>query len=268
MASSHIGPIGFGTDGPDGGADTETIATAIDSGYRHIDTALQYESQPKVGAAISRSSVDRDELFVVSKVAHAYDAEITPEYVEASVHSSFEELGVDTIDLMYHHWPGDTDDVETALPVIEEFVDDGRIRHLGVSNYSIEFLQHAQAVVDVPIYANQVECHPFLQQGALLDYQRANDIYLVSYAPLGRGKVFDHPTIRSIAEKYDENPATIAIAWHVARDLDVPIPRSTDEGHVRANLDAATVELDREDVKRINDIDETFRIFDPDDAEL
>jgi 2,5-diketo-D-gluconate reductase B len=262
MTETNIEPIGFGTDGPTT-RERDIIETAIDLGYRHLDTADLYENQSAVGEAIERGAVNRDHLFVATKVAHFIEDEITEEYVRHRIEKAFDQLGLDTIDLLYHHWPRDIGDIDTVLPVIEEFIDTGRIRHLGVSNYTIDHLKYARNLIETPIYANQIECHPLLPQEALRRYSAEHEIRTVAYAPFARGRVFDHPIIEEIATQYDADEAAITIAWHTVQDI-VPIPSSSTRAHITSNLAATDIDLDAADVSRISEIEERFRRFDPD----
>ena len=256
--------LGLGTYSLTGEAGIDAMVAAIEAGYRHLDTATLYGNEEEVGAAIERASVDRDELFVATKIAHKEEPGSTPEYVRTGVDESREKLGCDTIDLLYHHWPGGPEDVETVLPVLEALADEGTVERVAVSNYPIRYVERAQELVDAPLFANQVEMHPLLQQDELYEYLREQDMYAVAYSPLAQGKVFDVPELQDIAEKHDTTPAHVSLAWLRSRDGVVPIPRSSSEDHIRANFEARDLTLDDEDRARIADIDETHRCEDPD----
>ncbi|MDL5363270.1 aldo/keto reductase [Halalkalicoccus sp. NIPERK01] len=256
--------LGFGTYSLTGEGGIETMTAAIESGYRHIDTARLYGNEPEVGDAIDRASVDRKDLFVATKIGHFEEPEKTPEYVRSGVEESRERLDVETIDLLYHHWPRRSGEIETVLPVFEELVEAGAVDRIGVSNYTIDDVRRARDLIDVPLYANQVEMHPLLQQHELHAFLRENDIHLVAYSPLAQGTVFDVPELTEIAEKHGTSAATVSLAWLLDKDGVVPIPRSSDVAHARANLDARDLELDREDLDRIESVDDTVRCEDPD----
>lgn len=256
--------LGLGTYSLTGEDGIEAMTTAIESGYRHIDTARLYGNEAEVGAAIDRASVDREDLFVATKIGHFEEPEKTPEYVRSGVTESREKLDVGAIDLLYHHWPRQPDEIDTVLPVFEELVEAGAVDRIGVSNYTIDDVRRARELVDIPLYANQVEMHPLLQQHELHTFLRENDIYLVAYSPLAQGAVFDVPELTKIAEKHGTSAAAVSLAWLLAKDGVVPIPRSSNVAHARANLDAHAIELDREDLDRIESIDTTVRCEDPD----
>jgi len=256
--------LGLGTYSLTGDGGTEVMAEAIDAGYRHIDTARLYGNEAEVGDAVDRPSVGREELVVATKVAHFEEGATSPEYVRTAVDESREGLGTDTIDLLYHHWPRRPADIDDVLPTFERLVDEGVVDRIGVSNYRIEDIERAADVVDIPLYANQVEMHPLLQQDELYEFCRQRDMYVVAYAPLAQGAVFDVPELVDIAEKHDTTPAVVSLAWLLSREGVVAIPRSGTLDHIRENLAGRHVDLDDEDVERIDTIDETHRCEDPD----
>lgn len=246
--------------GPDG---VETIASALEAGYRHVDTARLYGNEAEVGEALQRADVDRDDVLVATKVAHFEEPEKTPEYVRTAVTESRERLSVDTIDVLYHHWPRNEAEVETVLPVLGEFVEDGGVDHLAVSNYPIRYLERVGDLVDVPIAANQVEMHPLFQQDDLYEYLRAHDIPLVAYSPVAQGEVVDVAELNEIADKHQSDPYSVSLAWLLQKDGVVPIPRSSTIAHIEQNFAARELELDEEDVEKIESIEQTKRLEDP-----
>lgn len=243
---------------------TAIIRDAVESGYRHVDTARLYGNEAEVGDALEAAAVDREDVLVATKVAHFEEPEKTPEYVRTAVEESRERLGTETLDLLYHHWPRDESDVETVLPVLEELVEEGSVANVAVSNYPIRYLERIDDLIDLSVVANQVEMHPLLQQEELHEYVREHGMYLVAYSPIAQGEVFDVPELVEIAEKHDTTPAAVSIAWLLGKEGVVPIPRSSSREHIEANLAARDVELDAEDVERIESIDREKRLEDPD----
>lgn len=264
MLDSDTYRLGLGTYSLTGEEGIDAIVAAIEAGYRHLDTARLYGNEEEVGAAIERASVDRDDLFVATKIAHFEEPGPTPEHVRTGVDESRAKLDCDTIDLLYHHWPRGTEDIETVLPVFEDLLDEGIVERVAVSNYTIEDITHARNLVDVPLFANQVEMHPLLQQDDLYEYLREQDMYAVAYSPLAQGEVFEVPELRNIAEKHDTTPANVSLAWLRSRDGVVPIPRSSSKEHICANFRARELTLDDEDRERIAAIDGTLRCENPD----
>ncbi|WP_233204043.1 aldo/keto reductase [Halegenticoccus soli] len=255
--------LGFGTYSLVGDEGSAVIETALETGYRHIDTARLYGNESEVGDAIAASDVDRDDLFVATKVAHFEEPEKTPEYVRTAIDESLERLGLDRIDLVYHHWPRNQEEIETVLPVLEEYVETGAVANLGVSNYTVDDLSLARDLVDISIAANQVEMHPLLQQTKLREHLRDTETQLVAYSPLAQGEVFDQDAVLAVAEKHDISPAVVSLAWLLSKDGVAAIPRTSSVDHLRDNYRAKALELNPEDVKRIDAIDRTHRCEDP-----
>lgn len=255
--------LGLGTYSLTGDDGVETVEAALDAGYRHLDTARLYENEREVGEAIATSDVDRDDLFVATKVAHFEEPERTPDYVRTAVEESLERLGLDRIDLLYHHWPRNRDDIKTVLPVIEEYAETDTVGNLGVSNYTLEDLSLARDIVDVPIAANQIEMHPLLQQTELREQLRDTETQLVAYSPLAQGEVLDENAIADVADKHGVSEAVVSLAWLLSKDGVAAIPRTSSEDHLRDNLRAQELELDPEDVERIDGIERTHRCEDP-----
>ncbi|WP_135305078.1 aldo/keto reductase [Haloarcula amylovorans] len=255
--------LGFGTYSLTGDEGSAVVETAIDTGYRHVDTARLYENERAVGDAIAAADIDRDDLFVATKVAHFEEPEKTPEYVREAVTDSFDRLGLDRIDLLYHHWPKNQDDIETVLPLLAEHVEDGRVDNLGVSNYTTDDLDLARDLVDVPIAANQVEMHPLLQQTEMREYLDEMDAQLVAYSPLAQGEVFSENAINSVAEKHGVSEAVVSLAWLLSKENVAAIPRSSSIDHLKDNFGALDLELDDEDIERIDGIERTHRCENP-----
>ncbi|USZ69004.1 aldo/keto reductase [Halorussus salilacus] len=241
----------------------ESVRTALETGYRHIDTAQAYDNEEHVGEGIARSDVDREDVFLATKI---WLSNLSGDDVLSTAEESLDRLGVDYVDLLYVHWPAREYDPEDTLPAFDELRERGLVRNVGVSNFEPEHLDEAREILDSPIVANQVECHPLLPQDELVAYGRDHDVDLVAYSPLARGAVFDVPEIREVAEKHDASPAQVSLAWLFQRDGVAAIPKATGGDHIRDNYGALDVELDDEDVAKIDGIDERNREVDPDFA--
>jgi len=254
---------GFGTWQNPGEQCATSVATALEVGYRHVDTAQDYENEDAAGDGLARADVDRGEYVLATKVRWnnlSYDDVI------ATTEESLRKLGTDYVDLLYVHWPADAYDPEETFRAFAELVDRGLVRHVGVSNFTVDLLEEALDVCDVPIVANQIETHPYQQQDEMLEYLRERDMYLVAYSPLARGNVFDIPEIVEIAEKHDATPPQVNLAWLLGRDGVVPIPMADIEPHVRENWAARDLELDEEDVALIESIEREEKYVDPEFA--
>lgn len=255
--------LGFGTYSLTGEAGIEAIATAIEAGYRHLDTARLYGNQREVGEAIERAAVSREELFVATKIGHFEEPEKTADYVEEGVRDNLDRLGLESVDLLYHHWPRRASEIETVLPVFDRLVEEGLTERVGVSNYTLEDLALADDLLEAPLYANQVEMHPLLPQRDLLAAVRNRDANLVAYSPIAQGAVFDVPAVSTVAEKHGVSEATVSLAWLLSTDGVAAIPRSKTPAHIRSNFEALALELDDEDLERIDGIDRRHRCEDP-----
>ncbi|MFB6162543.1 MAG: aldo/keto reductase [Halococcoides sp.] len=240
----------------------DSVQTALEAGYRHIDTAQIYENEAAVGEGIARAAVDRDDIFLATKI---WTRNLAPEDVIETAEASLDRLGVDSVDLCYVHWPAHAYDPGATLGAFEDLLDRGWIDRIGVSNFTPEQIREASAAIDAPIFANQIEMHPYLPQTELREVADDLELEIVAYSPLARGAVLDDPTIGDIADAHDASPAQVAIAW--AREKGVtPIPKATSEAHIRDNLGALDLELTPGDVAAIDDIDLRDRRVDPDFA--
>jgi diketogulonate reductase-like aldo/keto reductase len=236
----------------------ESVREALEVGYRHVDTAQGYDNEAWVGEGIARADVDREAVFLATKLSTdnlAYDD------VVESTERSIEELGVEYVDLLYVHWPIETYDPHSTLPALDELHDRGLVRNVGVSNFELRHLEAARDVLDAPVFANQVEMHPQLPQEELLADARKHDYWLVAYSPIARGEYFEHPAITETAEKHDATPAQVCLAWLLRKENVAAIPKATG-AHVRENYGCLDVSLDDEDVARLDAIEERRRIVD------
>jgi diketogulonate reductase-like aldo/keto reductase len=255
--------LGLGTwrnDDPE--ACAEAVATALDAGYRHVDTAQAYGNEAHVGRGIERADVPREDVFLATKVwidRLAYDD------VLASVEESLRKLGVDAVDLLYVHWPAGEYDPAGTLRAFDELVDAGTVDRVGVSNFEPEQVDAAIDRTDAPIFANQVEVHPLLPQTELRAHCADRGVEVVAYSPLARGAVFDVPEITEVAAKHGVSEARVSLAWLREKGV-TAIPKATSEAHVRDNWASLDLELDSEDVATIDAIDRTDRRVDPEFA--
>ena len=241
---------------------TESVRTALETGYRHVDTAQAYGNEESVGEGIERADVPREDVFLATKV---WISNLGYDDVIHSTTQSLDDLGVESVDLLYTHWPAGEYDPEDTLSAFAELKDRGAIDRIGVSNFEPEHLDTAREVLDEPIFAEQVECHPLLPQDELRGYCDDHDIELVAYSPLARGKVFEIDELSEIAEKHDASEAQVSLAWLREKDVTV-IPKATSTDHIEDNWASLGVDLDDEDVEKIDGIDSEERQVDPDFA--
>jgi 2,5-diketo-D-gluconate reductase B len=244
------------------------VETALEAGYRHIDTAQIYGNERHVGDALEASDVPRDEVFVATKL---WNSNLT--YEESGKHQddavmsayrSRELLEVDTIDLLYVHWPAEEYD-DGTLEALDRLYNEGVARYIGVSNFTPELVREAQRKLDAPLIANQVEMHPLLPQDEMLEFAEDAGIDIVAYSPLGHGNALDLPEVQEVAEKHGATPAQVCIAWSLERGAK-PIPKSENPDRIRENYGALELDLDDDDMEKINSVEDRQRFIDPDFA--
>jgi 2,5-diketo-D-gluconate reductase B len=239
---------------------TESVANALEMGYRHIDTAQVYGNEAAVGAGIEQADVDREEIFLATKV---WIDSLAPEDVKQTTRESLDRLGVESVELLYVHWPARTYDPAATLGAFTELKEDGLIDRIGVSNFEPEQLAEAVEITDGDIFANQIELHPMLPQPEIREACAEHDVEPVAYSPLARGEVFDVPEISAVAEKHGVSEAQVSLAWLREKDV-TTIPKATGTDHLADNLDSVELTLDEEDVAKIDEIDSRNRRVDPD----
>ena len=234
------------------------VATALEAGYRHVDTAAAYGNEAGVGKAIAESGLSRDELFVTTKLwnaDHGYDAALT------ALDTSLERLGLDHVDLYLIHWP---------LPSVGKYVDtwkaferaqaDGKVGSIGVSNFQPQHLRRVADEADVVPAINQVELHPDFQQNALRETHRELGVATEAWSPLGQGKgLLDDPVLARVADKHGKTAAQVTLRWHLQLG-NVVIPKSVTSSRIRQNIDAFDFELDSEDMAAIDGLEAGNRI--------
>jgi len=279
--------LGFGT-WQDKDAQESAVLEALKAGYRHIDTARIYGTEPAVGRAIQQSGIPRSEIFITTKL---WNSAHHPEHVEQALDSSLKDLNTDYVDLYLMHWPsaaapgegytsidkdgnqikGDTDYV-TTYKEMERLHKAGKARAIGVSNFSQEEMDRLLKETDVVPASHQLEMHPYLQQNKFAEWHQQKGIVITQYSPFGNqneiydggkstGKLIDDPTLAEIGKKHGKTGAQVALAWGVAKGHSV-IPKSKTPERIRANLEG-DFKLDDEDVKKITSIDKKLRFNDP-----
>ena len=238
--------LGFGTWQITGDDCRRAVAEALAVGYRHIDTAQVYTNETEVGQGIRDSGVGRDEIFLTTKVNKD---NFTADRIAKVVPESFKRLGVDVIDLMLMHWPSDEVPVGETLTALRPFQDSGRIRHLGVSNFSPDQVNEARQ--HATIFSNQVPYHPFHGQDQLVAQARTDDYLLTAYSPLARGKVQDNAVLREIAASHGKTAAQVTLRWLIQQDHVCAIPKAASKAHCASNFDIFDFELDDQEMARV-----------------
>jgi len=240
--------IGLGTWRMEGESCYEAVRTALDAGYRHIDTAQLYGNEREVGRAIADSDVEREDIFLTTKVDPSNRS--YREVLDSAAESA-EKLGVESVDLLLIHWPHPLADLEATMAGLSAAVREGHAERIGVSNFGVERLERARELSAEPVFTNQVQFHPFNPQRELLAYCQREDVLLTAYSPLAHGGALRDDVLLEIGEKYDKSPAQVALRWVTQHENVMTIPKSTSENHLRANLDIFDFALTRAEHDRI-----------------
>ncbi|RJT08136.1 aldo/keto reductase [Halococcus sp. IIIV-5B] len=244
----------------------ENVLQALDAGYRVVDTAEVYENETYIGEGITQSEVPREDVFLATKTVHEVEPGPEHEDILTGVEGSLDRLDTDYVDLLYVHWPAELYDPETTLGAFDELREMGKVEHVGVCNFEPDQLDRARDVLDSPLFANQIEMHPLLQQEELVGYAQDHDHWIVAFCPLAQGAVFDVPEIREIAQRHSASPAQVSLAWLLSKDNVAVIPKASSPDHLHDNLAAQELELSEEDLARIDGIEREERIIDRDYA--
>jgi 2,5-diketo-D-gluconate reductase B len=258
IGDDRMPALGFGTFELQGIDCRYAVREALEVGYRHLDTARMYGNEGDVGGAIREAGVDRSDIFLTTKIW--YD-DLTPQAVRSELDRSLLELDTDYVDLLLIHWPNPDLPLQPTLEVMSRLRDEGRVRNIGVSNFTPTLVR--QALEYAAVKCNQVEYHPLLDQRRLLDVVRSNDMVLVAYSPLGQGAVLREASVREIARRLGRDPAQVVLRWHVQQDAVAAIPRSSNPDHIRSNFEVFDFELDDDDMRTVSGLARGERIIDP-----
>ncbi|THC46176.1 2,5-didehydrogluconate reductase DkgB [Massilia sp. Mn16-1_5] len=255
--------IGAGTFRLQGQTAIDSVANALDLGYRHIDTAQIYGNEEEVGTALASSGVPRKEVFVTTKI---WTEHLAGDALIPSLKESLRKLRLEQLDLTLIHWPSPNGAVPVAesMAALLEARALGLTRTIGVSNFTIALMQEAiDAVGAANIATNQVELHPYLQNRAVAAFAREHGIGLTAYMPLAYGKVLDDAVIKAIAARLQATPAQVTLAWLLARGHAV-IPSSTRRENLASNLASTSLVLNQDDLAAIDALDRGERLVSPD----
>jgi len=250
-----IPQLGFGVFQIDPEETVAAVTTALEIGYRHIDTAEMYGNEKEVGEAVRASGLDRAEVFVTSKLDNGFHR---PDDARRAFEGTLSDLRVDQVDLFLIHWPLPTlydGDFVSTWRTLEEFHADGRARSIGVSNFQVAHLERLAAHSDVAPAVNQIELHPYFRNQEVDAYGRAHGIATEAWAPIAQGNILDDRAIGDIAGELGRSPAQVVLRWHIQRG-NIVFPKSVTPARMRENFEVFDFELGDDHMAKIDALDE------------
>jgi diketogulonate reductase-like aldo/keto reductase len=231
---ASIPSLGFGTWAARGDECAQAVTWALESGYRHVDTAAVYANEEAVGEGIRASRVPRGEIFLPTKVG---PDDIDEGKLERSAEASLKRLGFDHVDLLLIHWPSPKIPLKRSMAALAKAKRRGLTRHIGVSNFTPRLIAEAVALSQEPVATNQCEYHPRLDQSRLIAACRQQGVSFTSYCPLGRaGDILADPKVTAIAERHGKTPAQVLLRWQVQQPGVIAIPKSANRQRIAENI--------------------------------
>ena len=245
---ARIPAIGLGTWELRGLTCARLVEQALRFGYRHIDTAQMYENEREVGEGLRASGVDRNDVFVTTKV---WTTHFAPNDLERSVKESLKQLRLAQIDLVLLHWPNPRIPLSETLSALANVRRLGMTRHIGVSNFTVALIEQAAALCPEPLVCNQVEYHPYLDQAKVLEACRRHDMALVAYSPVAKGRIKNDETLARIGAAYGKTAAQVCLRWLVQRNV-AAIPRTSRIERLSENIEIFDFALTDDEMTRIS----------------
>jgi 2,5-diketo-D-gluconate reductase B len=258
IQGTTVPKLGFGTWQIEGPECQEAVEDALAIGYRHIDTARAYGNEQEVGRGLTAAGVPRNEYFLTTKIQRE---EYAPDDLRRAAEDSLRNLQVDCLDLLLLHWPNPDVVLEETLGALVGLRDDGLILHLGVSNFPAGLLREALKVA--PVFAEQVEFHPFLGQDEIVELAVENDFMVTAYSPLARGKVPEDATLREIGEAHGKTAGQVALRWLLDKPQVCAIPKASSHERRVENFEVFDFELTDDERAAIDALPKGERIIDP-----
>jgi 2,5-diketo-D-gluconate reductase A len=251
---ARIPQLGFGVFQIPPKETAKAVKTALDIGYRHIDTAEMYGNEKEVGQGVRDAGLDRADVYITSKLNNGFHE---PDDARRAFDGTLNALGSDYVDLFLIHWPLPTlydGDFVSTWNVLEEFAADGRARSIGVSNFQVAHLERLAKESSTVPAANQIEAHPYFTNDAVRAYGREHGIATEAWSPIAQGKVLDDPVIKKVADVVGKSPAQVVLRWHIQRG-DIVFPKSVTPERMKENFALFDFELDSSDMDAITGLD-------------
>jgi diketogulonate reductase-like aldo/keto reductase len=244
---ARIPLVGLGTWDLRGKTCARMVEEALKLGYRHIDTAAMYDNERAVGEGLRVSGIARDDVFIVTKV---WQSDLAARDFERSTKASLANLKLDAVDLLLIHWPNPRIPLAETIGALCKMKREGRARHVGVSNFTVDLLAQAAKLSTEPLVCNQIECHPYLDQSAVIAACRKHGMAVVAYSPIARGSAKNDAVLAKIGKAYGKSAAQVCLRFLVQQGISV-IPRTSKSERLRENFSIFDFELSTADMKQI-----------------
>ncbi|MCC9622605.1 aldo/keto reductase [Thalassospira sp. MA62] len=244
----EIPALGFGTFELDNDHAAQMIVEAAKIGYRHFDTAQMYHNEEGVGRGLRDSGLARDEYFLTTKV---WPDKFQSGDFQTSVVDSLRKLDQDHVDLLLLHWPSEDIPLEETIAALNEVKNMGMTRLIGISNFPTALMDQATELSSLPLCVNQVEYHPYLDQGKVITAAREHDMLVTAYCPMARGALLKDPTLTEIGKKHGKSGIQVGLRWLMQQDDVMAIPKSGSPKNAAANFDIFDFELSDDEMKTI-----------------
>jgi 2,5-diketo-D-gluconate reductase B len=254
----EVPKLGFGTWLVTGDEAADGVRDALELGYRHIDTARMYDNEEEVGRGLRDSGVDRAEVYLTTKV---WLDDAAPDRLRASAEGSLRALGVDHVDLLLLHWPNPDVPIADTIGELARLQDEGKTARFGVSNFPARLLE--EALEHGPVFADQVEFHPYLGQPQLLRLAREHDLLLEAYSPFAHGRLLDDPVLAEIGEAHGKSAGQVALRWLLDQPQVVALPKASSHERRAENLAVFDFELSEEQRSAIAHLERGLRTANP-----
>jgi 2,5-diketo-D-gluconate reductase B len=257
---ARIPQIGLGTMTLKGDVCVQTIKTALQMGYRHIDTAAHYGNEAENGDGFRASGLKRDEVFITTKIRQD---DAMPDDFARMVDTSLANLKLPWVDLLLIHWPSKTVPIKLTIGALCKAKKEGKAKHVGVSNFTTALLDEAWAATSEPLVCNQIEAHPFINQDKVLAACKKRGMAVVAYVPIARGKVPGAEVLERIGKSHGKTAAQVSLRYLIERGL-IPIPRTANPAHLKENLEVFDFKLSDAEMAELKALNATnMRVVNP-----
>jgi len=257
LYGARVPVIGLGTWDLRGETCERAVLSALNLGYRHIDTAQSYANEEEIGRALQNSSVPREDIFLTTKVWYTH---LRYSEVIQTLEESLRKLKTDYVDLYLIHWPSEDVPLEETMNAMIEVKEAGKTRYIGVSNFDIPLLEKARQISPYPVLTDQVEFHPYYSQKELLSYCQKNKVILTAYSPLARRRLSGDLLLQEIGKKYGKTANQVALRWLIQQEMVAAIPKAANPEHQKENLDIFDFELTPEEMEKISRLDRREKV--------